>query len=445
MPCTCTGTASGHAPPNSDTGTHASSSTAPFAPARVWASICAGRTPSEIPAYTTPGSYPSATWAPRSRTVSNPISCTCATPSSTDANVRPSNRSGRCTVFPAARSDVAICSTPSVSPRAWWNSTTSAMSPPSALGRRPAGRRCPPGRDTIVVRSSHIRPREARDGHVGTFVRGATDLLQDGRTGRAVCSVSSVARMTTPPPVDATSTASWAALTAHRDALDPDLRGWFAADPQRADRLTHQAGDLTVDLSKNLVTDETLELLVRLADEVGLGGRLEAMFRGDHMHVTEDRAVLHTALRRPAPLGDDEHLVVDGQDVDADVHGEIAKVYAFEDTVRSGGWTGVTGERVRTVVNIGIGGSDLGPVMAYEALLPYKHADIDVRFVSNIDPTDVAEKTAGLARDWLWTELVALGAIEDTDEARRDAVSKHSVAVSTALDKVAAFGIDPEN
>lgn len=273
-----------------------------------------------------------------------------------------------------------------------------------------------------------------------------------------------------PPPVDATTTASWDALTAHRDSLEPDLRGWFAADPQRADRLTHQAADLTVDLSKNLVTDETLELLARLADEVGLGGRLEAMFRGDHINVTEDRAVLHTALRRPAPLGDDEHLVVDGQDVDTDVHEVLHKVYGFADTVRSGEWTGVTGERVRTVVNIGIGGSDLGPVMAYEALLPYKHEDIEVRFVSNIDPTDVAEKTAGLdprttlfivasktfgtletltnarlARDWLWTELVELGAIQDTDEARQDAVAKHFVAVSTALDKVAAFGIDPEN
>ncbi len=218
------------------------------------------------------------------------------------------------------------------------------------------------------------------------------------------------------------------------------------------------------------MTDETLELLTRLADEVDLGGRLEAMFRGDHINVTEDRAVLHTALRRPAPLGDDEHLVVDGQDVDADVHDVLHKVYGFADRVRSGEWTGVTGERVRTVVNIGIGGSDLGPVMAYEALLPYKHEDIEVRFVSNIDPTDVAEKTAGLdprttlfivasktfgtletltnarlARDWLWTELAALGALEDSDEARQGAVAKHFVAVSTALDKVAAFGIDPEN
>ncbi len=273
-----------------------------------------------------------------------------------------------------------------------------------------------------------------------------------------------------PPPVDATATASWDALTAHRDALSPDLRAWFAGDPDRAPRLTHQVADLTVDLSKNLVTDETLDLLVRLAEEVDLGGRLDAMFAGDHINVTEDRAVLHTALRRPAPLGDDRRLVVDGQDVDADVHEVLHRVYEFADRVRSGAWTGVTGERVRTVVNIGIGGSDLGPVMAYEALLPYKHEDVDVRFVSNIDPTDIAEKTAGLdprttlfvvasktfstletltnarlARDWLWTELDRLGALEDTDDARREAVSKHFVAVSTALDKVEAFGIDPQN
>ncbi|MET4224703.1 glucose-6-phosphate isomerase [Oerskovia enterophila] len=270
------------------------------------------------------------------------------------------------------------------------------------------------------------------------------------------------------PPIDATTTPSWADLTAHQAALTPDLRAWFAQDPGRAARLTFDAADLHVDLSKNLVTDETIALLVRLAQDVDLAGRRDAMFRGDHINVTEDRAVLHTALRRPS--GASPELTVDGQDVDADVHTELAKVYAFAEKVRSGEWTGVTGERVRTVVNIGIGGSDLGPVMAYEALLPYKAEDLDVRFVSNIDPTDVAEKTAGLdprttlfivasktfgtletltnarlARDWLWTELAAVGALEDSDEARTAAVGKHFVAVSTALDKVAAFGIDPAN
>lgn len=269
-------------------------------------------------------------------------------------------------------------------------------------------------------------------------------------------------------PVDATTTGAWTALTAHRDALTPDLRGWFDADADRATRLTHQLADLTVDLSKNLVTDETLALLVALAEQVDLKTRLDAMFAGEHINVTEDRAVLHTALRRPADA--EPPLVVDGQDVDADVQAVLAKVAAFADKVRSGEWTGVTGERVATVVNIGIGGSDLGPVMAYEALKPYVQDGLEVRFVSNIDPTDIAEKTtdldpattlfivasktfgtletltnARLARDWLWRGLVAAGAIEDTEEARTAAVAKHFVAVSTALDKVAAFGIDPEN
>jgi glucose-6-phosphate isomerase len=269
-------------------------------------------------------------------------------------------------------------------------------------------------------------------------------------------------------PVDATTTGAWTALTAHRDALTPDLRGWFDADPERATRLTRQLADLTVDLSKNLVTDETLQLLVALAEQVDLEGRLAAMFAGEHINVTEDRAVLHTALRRPADA--EPPLVVDGQDVDDDVQEVLAKVAAFADKVRSGEWTGVTGERVATVVNIGIGGSDLGPVMAYEALKPYVQEGLEVRFVSNIDPADIAEKTkdldpattlfivasktfgtletltnARLARDWLWQGLVAAGAIEDTDQARTGAVAKHFVAVSTALDKVADFGIDPEN
>lgn len=274
-----------------------------------------------------------------------------------------------------------------------------------------------------------------------------------------------------PAPLDATTTTAWRELLTHRDGLVPDLRGWFDADPGRAERLTLDAGDLHVDLSKNLLTDETVALLVRLAGEVNLADRRDAMFRGDHINVTEDRAVLHTALRRPAPApGDAPALVVDGQDVDADVQAELAKVAAFAATVRDGEWRGVTGERVRTVVNIGIGGSDLGPVMVYEALRPFKHPDIDVRFISNIDPSDayeslsdldprstlfiVASKTfttletltnARLARDWLQSMLVEVGAIADTPEAKHAAVGKHFVAVSTALDKVEAFGIDPVN
>ncbi|WP_275007044.1 glucose-6-phosphate isomerase [Promicromonospora iranensis] len=267
-------------------------------------------------------------------------------------------------------------------------------------------------------------------------------------------------------PVDATTTNAWGSLTELSKNLRPDLRGWFAADPARAERLSHQAADLHVDLSKNLVTDDVLAALLALADEVRLTERRDAMFAGEHINVTEDRAVLHTALRRPS----EEPLTVDGQDVTADVQDELAKVYAFAEKVRSGEWTGVTGEPVRTIVNIGIGGSDLGPVMAYEALEPYVQDGLEVRFVSNIDPTDVAQKTADLdptttlfivasktfgtletltnarlARDWLWRSLVAAGAIEDSEEGRADAVAKHFVAVSTALDKVAAFGIDPEN
>ena len=272
----------------------------------------------------------------------------------------------------------------------------------------------------------------------------------------------------TSTPVDPTTTPAWQALAAHQHAMTPDLRAWFAADPGRAERLTRTVGDLHVDLSKNLLTDETLGLLLELAEQVGLAERIEAMVSGQHINVTEDRAVLHTALRRPA--GATPPLVVDGQDVDGDVQAVLDKVYAFAERVRSGAWTGVTGAPVRTVVNIGIGGSDLGPVMAYEALRAYVQPGLEVRFVSNIDPTDIAETVADLdptttlfivasktfttletltnarlARAWLWRRLVEVGAIDDTDDARTDAVARHFVAVSTALDKVAAFGIDPSN
>ncbi|HET9872028.1 MAG TPA: glucose-6-phosphate isomerase [Propionibacteriaceae bacterium] len=267
-------------------------------------------------------------------------------------------------------------------------------------------------------------------------------------------------------PVDPTTTSAWARLTDLRSALKPDLRGWFAADPDRARKFTYPAGDLHVDLSKNLVDADVLAALVELADQVGLSERTEAMFAGEHINVTEDRAVLHTALRDPADMS----LEVDGVDVIPEVHQTLAKVYGFADQVRAGKWTGVTGEPIRTIVNIGIGGSDLGPVMVYEALLPYVQDGIEARFVSNIDPTDVAEKTknldptttlfivasktfttletltnARLARSWLLKALQDSGAIDGSDEAARDAVAKHFVAVSTALDKVAEFGIDPEN
>jgi glucose-6-phosphate isomerase len=274
-------------------------------------------------------------------------------------------------------------------------------------------------------------------------------------------------------PVDPTSTDAWKALARLADDFTPDLRGWFDADAGRAERYTFQAADLTVDLSKGLLTEEIVAQLVQLAKDVDIEGRYQAMISGEHINVTEDRAVLHTALRRPkngADLVPPHGFIVDGQDVDADVHATLDKVYAFAEKVRSGAWTGVTGKSITTVVNIGIGGSDLGPVMVYEALKPYVQAGLEVRFVSNIDPTDVYEKTADLdpettlfivasktfgtletltnarlARTWLWDALLGAGAIADSDDARKDAVAKHFVAVSTALDKVAAFGIDPEN
>ena len=266
--------------------------------------------------------------------------------------------------------------------------------------------------------------------------------------------------------IDPTTTSAWSALSAHHKALTPNLREWFAADPARAEKFSFTADELHVDLSKNLITSETVELLLKLAEEVKLEQAREAMFSGEHINVTEDRAVLHTALRRPE--GYTPALTVDGQDVDADVHAVLKKIYAFAERVRNGEWTGVTGKRIETVVNIGIGGSDLGPVMVYEALKPYADAGITARFISNIDPTDVAEKVSDLdpettlfivasktfgtletltnarvAREWLISSLREAGALEGKDAS--EAVAKHFVAVSTALDKVAAFGIDPEN
>ena len=264
-------------------------------------------------------------------------------------------------------------------------------------------------------------------------------------------------------PVDPTSTSAWATLTQQRESLEPDLRGWFADDPDRVADFTLTVADLHVDLSKNLLTREIRDGLVELAGQVNLPERIEAMFTGRHINTTEDRAVLHTALRLPRGA----ELEVDGQDVVNDVHNVLEKVYAWADKVRSGEWKGVTGKRIETVVNIGIGGSDLGPVMVYEALLPQLADGLSCRFVSNIDPTDVAEKTkdldpettlfivasktfttletltnARVARAWLLDGLAARG-LADGDSS--EAVAKHFVAVSTALDKVEAFGIDPVN
>ena len=271
--------------------------------------------------------------------------------------------------------------------------------------------------------------------------------------------------MTDNPVVDPTMTPAWEALDGRADAFDPDLRAWFGADPNRATRWTIDGADLHVDFSKNLIDEGVLADLLALAEQTGVYDLRDRMFAGEHINVTEDRAVLHTALRRPAT----DELTVDGQDAIADVHEVLNKVYDFAERVRSGEWTGITGKPVETVVNVGIGGSDLGPVMAYEALKPFVQDGLECRFISNIDPTDAGETTkdldpettlvivasktfttletitnAKVVRDWF------LGALRDrgivTDEAtEKGAIAKHFVAVSTALDKVAEFGIDPNN
>ena len=193
-------------------------------------------------------------------------------------------------------------------------------------------------------------------------------------------------------PVDATTTAAWGRLSELKGSYSPDLRAAFASDPERAQRLSHEVADLHVDLSKNLVDDEILAALVDLAEQTGVPQRRDQMFAGDKINVTENRSVLHVALRMPR----EESLEVEGTDVVADVHEVLDKVYAFASKVRSGEWVGVTGKRIETVVNIGIGGSDLGPVMVYEALLPYKQNGLECRFISNIDPNDCAEKVKDL-------------------------------------------------
>ncbi|UGS35361.1 Glucose-6-phosphate isomerase [Capillimicrobium parvum] len=251
-------------------------------------------------------------------------------------------------------------------------------------------------------------------------------------------------------------TPQWQALDAHfREMRDVHLRDLFARSPDRAERFTVEGAGVILDYSKNRVTEETLDLLLTLAEERGLRERIDAMFRGDHINVTEDRAVLHTALRLPA----DAELKVDGEDVVAEVHGVLDRMAVFADQVRSGDWTGHTGRRIRNVINIGIGGSDLGPSMAYTALRDYSERSMTFQFVSNVDATDFAEAVRGLdpaetlfvissktfttletltnahtARDWL---VGALG-----DEA---AVAKHFVAVSTNAEKVSEFGIDTDN
>jgi len=254
-----------------------------------------------------------------------------------------------------------------------------------------------------------------------------------------------------------TQLASWNALEKHSQQMKTvTLRDLFAQDTARGERLTAAADGVFLDYSKNRITDETLKLLLALADEIGLRGKIDAMFRGDKINITENRAVLHVALRAPK----DEQIVVDGKNVVPEVHEVLDKMSAFADRVRSGQWKGSTGKRIRNVINIGIGGSDLGPVMAYEALRHYSERSMIFRFVSNVDGTDFAEAVHDLnadetlflvasktfttletmtnahtAREWLLSKLGG-------DES---AIAKHFVAISTNAKEVSKFGIDTAN
>jgi glucose-6-phosphate isomerase len=253
-----------------------------------------------------------------------------------------------------------------------------------------------------------------------------------------------------------TSAAAWADLTAHHAVVgDRTIRDLFAAEPGRPTRMAVDAAGIHADLSKHRATDETLRLLVALAEERGLPARLDAMFSGDRINTTENRSVLHTALRIPRG----ESLVVDGVDVAAEVHQVLDRMAEFSDRVRSGAWVGSTGKAIRAVVNIGIGGSDLGPVMAYRALRHQSHRDIDFRFVSNVDGTDIVEATRDL--DPAETLFIVSSKTFTTQETMTNAftargwlvsglgpdadVSKHFVAVSTNGAAVEQFGIDTAN
>ena len=247
-------------------------------------------------------------------------------------------------------------------------------------------------------------------------------------------------------PIDCTQTPEWKALQEHFDALQAEgisLKDWFAADPDRVAKLSFETSDLRFDLSKNLVTDETVKLLVALAKAMGIEQRRDDMYAGVHINTTEDRAVFHTGLRRPK--SDIGKFIVDGADAIADVHEVLDKMYAFAERVRSGEWKGVTGKAIENVVSIGIGGSDLGPVMIYEALKSGLTGPA-CRFVSNIDPNDIAEKVKGLdpettlvivvsktfttletitnakmARWWLLDGLRKAGVIDDSAEKEAEA------------------------
>jgi glucose-6-phosphate isomerase len=250
--------------------------------------------------------------------------------------------------------------------------------------------------------------------------------------------------------------ASYQALERHYEDIGAThLRTFFADDEGRGERLRHNAEGIYLDYSKNRITDETLRLLIELAQESGLAQRRDAMFAGEHINVSEDRAVLHVALRMPSTSS----LVVDDVDVVAEVHAVLAQMSRFAEQVRSGAWRGHTGKPIKNIVNIGIGGSDLGPVMAYEALRHYSRRDLTFRFVSNVDATDLVEavhdlsaeetlfiissKTFGTLETLTNATSARAWLIEQLGDA--SAVAKHFVAVSTNKEKVAAFGIDTDN
>ena len=254
-----------------------------------------------------------------------------------------------------------------------------------------------------------------------------------------------------------TQRAAWKALATHEKQIKKShLRKLFADDPKRGQKFSLEAAGLFLDYSKNRITDKTLKLLLQLADESGLRGKIDAMFSGEKINITENRAVLHVALRAPRKAT----ILVDGKNVVPEVHAVLDKLAAFSDRIRSGEWKGFTGKPIKNIVNVGIGGSDLGPVMAYEALKHYSQRGLVFRFVSNVDGIDFVEATHDLdpaetlfiissktfttletmtnaqsARDWL---LAGLGG-------NKSAVAKHFVAVSTNAEKVSAFGIDTAN
>jgi glucose-6-phosphate isomerase len=261
---------------------------------------------------------------------------------------------------------------------------------------------------------------------------------------------------TTEQPAPLRSQPAWSALERHHaDVRDRHLRELFAEDPGRGERMAVEAAGLYLDYSKNRITADTIPLLAALAEATGMPARREAMFRGERINVSEDRAVLHVALRMPR----ERSLLLDGVDVVRQVHEVLDRMRAFSARVRDGDWRGHTGRPIRNIVNIGIGGSDLGPVMAYEALRHYARRDLTFRFVSNVDGTDFAEATRDLdpAETLFVVSSKTFTTLETMTNARSarewalralgsdDAVAKHFVAVSTNADEVAAFGIDTDN